>query len=185
MNSQATFEIRSSRFDETLFQEFGHVHAAKEQWPVVYLLSTEETREAYVGETTDTYSRMRAHLRSEKKVRLTTVHLITSTKFNKSATLDLESNLIKYLAGDGYYSLQNGNLGLANHNYFQKKELYWGMFRDIWNKLREEGISRHSIEYIENSDLFKYSPYKSLSKDQKDGLKVMIKNLLNGYSSGL
>ncbi len=180
MNLNNSFEIRSYDFNPKLFNEFQNVHSAKDLWPIVYLLSDDSTREAYVGETTDAYARMSAHLKSNEKVRLTTVHLITSEKFNKSATLDIESNLIKYISGDGQYRLQNGNIGLANHNYFQKKELYWGIFKQIWNKLREQGISKHSLEYIENSDLFKYSPYKSLSTEQKNGLKDILSSLLYG-----
>jgi len=59
--------------------------------------------------------------------------------------------------------LINGNLGLANHDYYQKKEVYWDLFRSVWEKLRAKKISQHSIEHIDNSDLFKYSPYKNLS----------------------
>ncbi|HLX52719.1 MAG TPA: DNA/RNA helicase domain-containing protein, partial [Aquella sp.] len=75
--------------------------------------------------------------------------------------------------------LLNSNIGLANHNYYQKSELYWNIFQSIWNNLRSNGISKHSIEYINNSDLFKYSPYKALSNDQKSSLLVILKSLLN------
>src|SRR5690606_6735419 len=106
-------------------------------------------------------------------------HIVTSEKFNKSATLDIESNLIKYMSGDGQYQLLNGNLGLANHNYFQKNEVYWGLFTSIWDALRTEGVAKHSLEHITNSDLFKYSPYKSLSRDQRVGLLGIINSLLD------
>lgn len=145
----------------------------------MYILSDGIVKEAYVGETTDAFARMSSHLKSSAKKKLTAVHLITSEKFNKSATLDIESNLIKYIAGDGQYKLINGNLGLANHNYFQKKEIYWDIFKSIWNKLRSEGVSKHSLEYIDNSDLFKYSPYKTLTQEQRSGLYVIMNNLLN------
>jgi uncharacterized protein len=135
---------------------------------------------AYVGETVDTYARMSSHLRSGKKNKLTAIRLITSDRFNKSATLDIESNLIKYISGDGKYKLMNGNIGLANHNYYQKKEIYWGVFEEIWDKLRSEGVTEHSIEYIDNSNLFKYSPYKTLTVEQRNGLLAIMKNLLRG-----
>ncbi len=176
LNNQ--FEILKYNFNSNLFDEFQNVHYAKDLWPIVYILSDGNIKEVYVGETTDTYARMSSHLKSNAKNKLTSVHLITSEKFNKSATLDIESNLIKYIAGDGQYKLINGNIGLANHNYYQKKEIYWDIFKSIWDKLRAEGISSHSIEYIDNSDLFKYSPYKSLTHEQKSGLLVIINNLL-------
>jgi len=174
-----SFEIKRYDFNSNIFNDFQNVHYAKDLWPIVYILSDGVIKEAYVGETTDTYARMSAHLKSNAKSVLSTVHLISSEKFNKSATLDIESNLIKYISGDGQYKLMNGNIGLANHNYYQKKEVYWDIFKSVWNKLRAEGITKHSLDYIDNSDLFKYSPYKSLSVDQREGLLTIINGLLN------
>ena len=180
MNSDSGFEIKMYEFNSNLLPNFHDNSFAKNLWPVVYILSDDSTNEAYVGETTDTIARMTSHLASNKKNKLTAVHIIASHIFHKSATLDIESNLIKYISGDGKYKLLNGNVGLANHNYYQKVEVYWGVFQSIWNKLRSDGISEHSIEFIDNSDLFKYSPYKTLSTDQKQGLLVILKALLNG-----
>lgn len=173
------FEIRKYDFNSNVFNDLQNSHFAKDLWPIVYILSDGSIKVAYVGETTDTYSRLTSHLTSVAKKDLSVVHLITSEKFNKSATLDIESNLIKYISGDGQYKLLNGNIGLANHNYYQKKEVYWDIFKSIWNKLKAEGIAKHSIEHIDNSDLFKYSPYKSLSIEQRDGLLIILKGLLN------
>ena len=184
MNLSNAFELQRYDFNSNLFNAFQNIHSAKDLWPIVYIISDGNIKEAYVGETTDTYARMSSHLKSNAKNKLTVVHLITSEKFNKSATLDIESNLIKYISADGQYRLINGNIGLANHNYYQKKEVYWDIFKSIWDKLRAEGVSKHSIEYIDNSDLFKYSPYKTLSNEQKIGLLVIIKSLLkNDYRS--
>ena len=172
------FEIRRFDFNSDIIDQFQNFHYAKDLWPIVYILSDGKIKKAYVGETTDTYSRMSSHLKSDSKNNLTAVHLITSEKFNKSATLDIESNLIKYIAGDGQFKLLNGNIGLAYHNYYQKKVVYWEIFKSIWNKLRAEGIAKHSIEFINNSDLFKYSPYKVLSNEQREGLLTIMQNLL-------
>jgi len=176
----AKVQIEHHSFDNSLFDSFSTNHYAKDLWPLVYILSDNGTKTAYIGETTDAYSRMSTHLKHNKKSKLTTVHIITHDKFNKSATLDLESNLIKYMSGDNVYKLQNGNLGLANHNYYQKKEVYWDIFNSIWDQLRAEGITKHSIEHIDNSDLFKYSPYKSLTKEQSQGLYQILDSLANG-----
>jgi hypothetical protein len=179
MNASAEYEIRKYEFTADIFEEFSNNHYANDLWPLVYILSDEDVKFAYIGETTDVHARLGTHLKNDKKQSLTSVHLITSDKFNKSATLDIESNLIKYIAGDGQYKLLNGNLGLANHNYYQKKETYWSMFNSIWNKLRGEGLVKHSIEYINNTDLFKFSPYKSLSKEQQQGLFNILNVLLD------
>ena len=148
-------------------------------WPLVYFLEKQGAKEAYVGETTDVIQRLKTHIKTEKKQNLDSVNLITSELFNKSATLDIESNLIRYIAADDHYSLQNGNLGISNHTYYNQKEVYWPLFNDIWSALRTLGIARHSLEHIDNSNLFKYSPYKSLSKEQISSLKTILECLLD------
>ncbi|MFT4018760.1 MAG: DUF2075 domain-containing protein [Agriterribacter sp.] len=165
--------IKGLAFKTSLLNEPAIMPYAKDLWPVVYILSDGGIQEAYVGETTDLFSRIVTHLNTDAKKKLKEAHFITSDRFNKSATLDIESNLIKYLSGDGQYKLLNANIGLANHNYYQKA-WYWGLFKDIWSKLRAEGIARHSLEYIDNSDLFKYSPYKSLTREQKKSIITLL-----------
>jgi DUF2075 family protein/predicted GIY-YIG superfamily endonuclease len=173
------FSINKFDFDSSIFSKFSTNHYVKDLWPVVYILSDGVSKEAYIGETTDAYSRMSSHLKNSKKSKLSAVSLISSKKFNKSAALDIESNLIKYFSGDGQYRLINGNIGLANHNYYQKKEIYWDIFKSIWDSLRTIGIAKHPLDFIDNSDLFKYSPYKTLTSEQKSGLLVIMKNLLD------
>ena len=182
---QNSFAIKQYEFQPGFLSDINNDHYAKNSWPLVYILSDGRTKQAYVGETTDVLSRMSIHLKNDRKSKLTSVHLITSGKFHKSATLDIESNLIKYISGDGQYNLLNGNLGLANHNYFQKNEVYWGIFNSIWDSLRAEGITKHSVNHIDNSDLFKYSPYKSLNREQRDGLQAILTNLLNNKIDNL
>ena len=171
--------IQRFDFNRALLDTVVKNHFARDLWPIVYLLSDGKKKQAYVGETADAAARMSTHLSNSAKNKLSIIHLIMSELFNKSATLDIESNLIQYMTGDGEYQLLNGNLGLANHNYFQKNEVYRGIFKEIWDKLRAEGITKHSLEHIDNSDLFKYSPYKALSADQKAGLQSIILALTN------
>lgn len=177
MGNQA-FKIERHNFDISNIETLDN-HYANNLWPIVYLLSDDLIKEAYVGETTDATNRLKTHLKNNKKNKLTTFRLISSLRFNKSATLDIESLLIKYLSGDGEYKLINGNLGIANHNYYQKSEVYWDVFKNIWNGLIKEGVAKHSLKHIDNSDLFKYSPYKSLTEEQKKGLYLIIDNLLD------
>lgn len=146
-------------------------------WPVVYFL--QDKKEGYVGETTDMLTRMKTHRNTARKQDLKAVSLILSNLFNKSATLDIESQLIRYLSADGQFSLQNGNLGISDHQFYQQKEVYWKLFQDIWSELRTMGIARHSLEHLDNSDLFKYSPYKSLSREQTQSLRTILHCLLD------
>lgn len=74
------------------------------------------------------------------------------------------------MAADGLFCLLNGYLGLVGHNYYQRDELYIRVFKATWDRLRSEGVVRHSLESIDDSDVFNYSPYRSLSRDQRQGL---------------
>lgn len=138
----------------------------KNQWPLVYFLQNENKRVAYVGESTNAASRIKNHLANPKKAEaFSKISIIGSDKFNKSATLDIESSLIQYITAEGTYELQNGNYGLVNHNYYQQ-DLYKDLFKEVWTKLIEKKVVSKSLVEIENSEIFKYSPYKSLNEDQ-------------------
>ena len=132
-------------------------------WPVVYILNNSD--EAYVGETTDASIRSNQHLANEVRRSLNKINIIGDDTFNKSSILDLESFLIKYMSADEKFKLQNGNGGLQNHNYYQRK-MYETKFREIWIQLQSKGLVKHDLKQIANSDLFKYSPYKALTTDQ-------------------
>lgn len=132
-------------------------------WPVVYIINNNE--EAYVGETTDASIRSNQHLANEVRRSLDKINIIGDDTFNKSSILDLESFLIKYMSADNRFKLQNGNGGLQNHNYYQRK-MYEDKFREIWLQLKSKGLVKNDLRMIENTDLFKYSPYKSLTVDQ-------------------
>ncbi|WP_430406347.1 DNA/RNA helicase domain-containing protein [Fluviicola sp.] len=173
------FTICHYNFNSELESEIIHNHREFLSWPLVYFLNDKVSKDAYVGETTDVLKRLSTHSKTKN---LSSVNIILSELFNKSATLDIESNLIRYISADGHYTLQNGNLGIANHRYYQQKEIYWDLFKDIWGELRQLGITRHSLEHIDNSDLFKYSPYKSLSVEQVTGLKMILLCLLDDNS---
>lgn len=172
-------EVQRYHFSREALSDLRDNVFAAGNWPIVYVLSDEQALRAYIGETTDTLTRMSTHLKHDEKQLLTAVHLITSEYFNKSATLDVESMLIKYMAADGKYTLLNGNLGLADHNYYQRNELYDEVFREVWNRLIASGVASRTLDHLDNSDVFKYSPYKALSFDQRQGLITIMHELLN------
>ncbi|MBK7240960.1 MAG: DUF2075 domain-containing protein [Flavobacteriales bacterium] len=88
----------------------------------------------------------------------------------------MKSNLIQYITAEGTYKLQNGNYGLINHRYYQQ-DLYKNLFKEVWNKLIERKIVTKSLTEIENSELFKYSPYKSLNEDQYNSVLEILEGL--------
>ena len=143
-----------------------------ENWPVVYVLNNDT--EAYVGETVNVARRTEQHLGNAAKQNLTEIRIISDKDFNKSVVLDLESFLIKHMAADGKYKLINGNNGIQDHDYYERSR-YEDEFKDIWRKLRKLGVVNRTIEDIENSELFKYSPYKSLGPEQVDAEMEILK----------
>ena len=80
----------------------------KNLWPVTYIITGEKSKEMYIGESTNAISRMGSHLSNPIRNSLDSVCIISSDKFNKSAVLDIESNLIKYFAADGKCGGRNG-----------------------------------------------------------------------------
>ncbi len=164
-------DIVSYDFHKTMMSSLQNL--VEHVWPAVYLIEDGSIKKAYIGESTYIYSRIQNHIQNAEKLTLTSLHVIHSKSFNKSATLDIESRLIKYIAADGIYELQNGNAGLAGHHYYQK-DTYDGVFENIWKQLLDKKIAKKSITEIDNSDLFKFSPYKSLTNDQYQSvLKIL------------
>lgn len=178
----STLLISKYTFSKDTIRQISNNQFVKNKWPLIYIISGDKIKEAYIGESTNALSRMLNHLTNEERLKLSTLHLITSDKFNKSATLDIENNLIKYISADGKYKLQNGNAGLTLHNYYQK-DLYFEIFKTIWLELREENLNINALRKIDNSDLFKYSPYKSLSPDQYDAVTELLQILISDRPS--
>ncbi|MBN8697098.1 MAG: DUF2075 domain-containing protein [Bacteroidetes bacterium] len=164
-------------FNKESLNKIGQNTWVKNQWPLVYFIQNESKKIAYVGESTNASSRIKNHLDNPKKATIfNKISIIGSDKFNKSATLDIESKLIQYITSEGTYKLENGNYGLINHNYYQQ-DLYKNLFKEIWNKLQERKIVTKSLSEIENSEIFKYSPYKSLNEDQYNSVMEILNAL--------
>ena len=147
-------------------------------WPVVYILAND--REAYVGQTTSAATRINQHGASEEKQDFETVSIIYHDEFNASVITDYEHRLIGLMHADGRYRLTNKNDGMTDTSYFSKNE-YAAMFDDLWEELRTLELADHSIADIEESEVFKYSPYKGLTVDQK----VALDTILSAIRSGL
>ena len=155
-------EINTFTFNRNGFEDIKNFPLGRD-WPVVYII--ENQQEVYIGETTSIYNRSRQHYENESRVNLERLHVITDEEYNKSATLDLESQLIQYFSAEGTLRLQNGNKGLVNHNYFDR-DRYRAKLETVWNCLKELKLVKRELSDIENSELFKYSPYKALTEDQ-------------------
>ena len=156
----------------------------KNAWPIVYIIKNDNLGEAYVGESTNAINRMHQHLSNPDRQRLKDLLVISCDKFNKSAVLDVESELIKYMSSDGRYKLQNANAGLVDHNYYQRS-LYKDLFHNIWQFLLQENYAKNPLQRIDNSDLFKYSPFKALNSDQHESVLQILKTLTLGSNQSI
>ena len=150
-------------------------------WPVVYIINS--AKEAYVGETVNASIRAGQHLQRSDRQRLNNINIISDDDFNKSVILDLENFLINHMSADGKFELQNISMGNTPHHYYQQDD-YEKKFNEIWMQLKNKDIVQNTIHEIENSDIFKYSPYKNLSLDQYRVVDEVIQALVNNLATG-
>ncbi len=162
------FEIIDNKFHNEQYGDAEYLN----NWPMLYVL--ENGKEAYIGQSNHVQTRMKEHKASTEKLKFKFAHFIYSEKFNQSVTMDYESRLIRYFAADQLFDITNKNEGMANKNYYKKND-YDGLFSVLWEDLRKRKLARLAIEDIENSDLFKYSPYKDLNDSQR----IAVEDILN------
>ncbi len=176
MKNAASFLINQYEFSE---QGRANVLSSKrgKDWPVVYLIHND--KELYIGETQNAYNRFEQHLQNPKRKNLKEIRIIFDEEFNKSAVLDIEQSLIQLCVADGKYKLQNMNGGQsAKHNYYQR-EKYVNKLSQIWKELIKKNMATHDYEELKNSDIFKYSPYNTLTPEQDEVSKNVIYDIID------
>lgn len=178
----AKFYINQYDFNET-----GAKTVAKEKkgkdWPVVYLIHNDS--ELYIGETQNAFNRFEQHLRNNDRKNLKTIDIIFDDEFNKSAILDIEQSLIQLCGADKKFKLQNLNGGQSEkHNYYQR-EKYINKLEQIWEELTKLGMTNLDISELRNSNLFKYSPYNTLTNEQNEVCKLIIYDMMEKLRQGI
>ncbi len=151
-----------------------------QNWPVVYLLY--DKSQIYIGESINANSRLTQHLSNDTKCHLTSAFIVVNEEFNKSVSLDLESELIKLFAADSELELLNNNMGISDSDYFQR-EKYKLIFEEIFVDLHKKGFFSKSKKEIINSDIFKFSPYKSLNDEQNKALSGILQTLQSNFQN--
>lgn len=165
-------------------------------WPVVYLIYNDS--EVYVGETTSAYVRYGQHASENGKYfkdrrRLNRISIIFDDLFNKSAILDIEQNLIHLLEADAAIQeengghgrkLQNRNAGQSYAHDYYNRTIYQAKVEEVWNRLLKRRLVSNSFLSIKNSDLFKYSPYTSLTAEQELVCRDIIRDIISRLSIG-
>jgi DUF2075 family protein len=181
-------EIVPVGFTPAAVRSWVPTHVRSSNWPVVYVLdgpgASGAAGEVYVGETLSASNRLRQHLDSDQKKHLRTARVVIDDRFNKSVCLDLESYLIRMLAGDGQFQVLNRNDGIVEADYFDRAS-YRESFRDIFERLRADGVFIRTMPEIENSDLFKLSPFKALTPDQAIAVEDILEGLFTDVRAGV
>ena len=171
-----SFQIKNYSFDQSTINNLARADHLEENWPVVYQIYNNQ--QIYIGETTNLKNRMNQHLANAEKSSLKhgSLKVVFDETFNKSAALDLESYLIQYFSGDGKFRVLNRNDGMCDRDYYGR-ENYRKTFEEIWNRLRELKIADKTISEINNSELFKFSPYKNLNFEQLNVVTEIVQNI--------
>ena len=189
-----SFQIAELDFDRAAVLAWRQIDTRHANWPVVYVLddgrnpspnssTSSRLRDVYVGESMNAVARMLQHIGNKEKQHLKRIRVIFHEKFNKSVCLDLESYLIRMMAGDPVNRLLNQNKGIADREYY-KRQAYQAGFVDIFERLKSDGIFSQSISDIENSELYKLSPFKALTTEQADSVEEIVERLLLDVSQG-
>lgn len=176
MNSN--LEVKGYEFNTDTLDS---INAKYVNWPVVYLINN--NNKVYIGETSNIKSRMKQHLDNQDRKSLELINIIFDKQFNKSAILDIEQNLIRMFYADTRFDSDNGILNKNNgqsskHNYYQR-EMYLNKLVNIWEKLKQKKLVNKSYNNIINSDIYKYSPFISLTNEQEDIMCKIINNILD------
>jgi uncharacterized protein len=175
------YKIEKFPFDPAAISFWAEAESLGANWPVVYTLSND--KQIYVGETLSAVTRLNQHLATAKKKSLNRVQIILNEKFNKSVCLDLESQLIQYLAADGTHQVLNANSGIRDANYFDRDK-YRESFNELFDALVADGLLSKSIPEIVNSNLFKFSPFKAVTTEQAAALNGIIERIVSDLKQG-
>ena len=175
------FRIEEVKFDREPVSTWSELDPRFKNWPVVYMLNG--SSEVYVGESLNVAARFVQHLDNLEKRNLESARVVMDETFNKSACLDLESYLIRLFAGDGTFQVLNRNEGISDRDYFGREE-YQRRFAQIFEELKRQGLFAQSIVEIQNSDLFKLSPFKALTEDQTMALVGIVEDLFDDLEHG-
>ena len=139
-------------------------------WPHVYLIHDDE--KLYVGETQSIFNRTKQHIDKkdvEVKKNSSVIDIICDDSFNKSAVLDIEQQLIQLFSAENKYKMLNKNPGQSClHNYYQKDYYHYELIENIWDKLIKQKLATKPVYLLKNLDIFKYSPFVSLTQEQFD-----------------
>lgn len=175
-------------------------------FPTVYVVSAKRRKShpikhpyiVYVGETNSIESRTNQHVKDDPKSREDWLqirelmaedpesvrqYVIGHPHFNKSMTLDVENRMMHYLLGVSVVAKMNNRRTNPQGDYYPRKELDV-IFRKAWKALgRRNPELFPSLRVVQDSALFKASPFHELSKEQLGAADRVIAAVQSAVSS--
>lgn len=165
-------------------------------YPTVYLIYKKDKRgqySVYVGETNNIRQRTYQHLiedpktredwkafRSEKNVQMV---VIGHDRFNKSLTLDIENKMMLYMSGVTSVKKLNNRRENDQNKYYTEEDRD-NIFSKIWRQLRQlEGNLFPLERIIQDSALFKASPFHKLTAEQIQAKDLILERLMTSLLS--
>ena len=152
-------------------------------WPVVYLLHNDDT--VYIGETCNAANRLSQHLINPDRGCMKKVEVIIDEEYNKSATLDVEQQLIQlYHSDKRFINIQNSSPGQSSAHEYYNRHMYKARVPELWAELYRRGLAGRTYGDIINSNLYKYSPYTSLNQEQLATYSAILHDIRSSIISG-
>ena len=149
---------------------------------------------AYVGEASSIIRRTNEHLNSgndklnaiknDSDNNHEQLYIIGHSKFNKSATLELEQMFMDSLLGDNkFIKIYNGRNNGLSTDFYERNAYREGVFPEIWEQLRQQNVVS-SLEEVHNSALFANSPFKALSPKQQEAKELIADKIAETLLAG-
>ena len=156
------------------------------RYPTVYIhnLRGSDHYEVYIGESNNVFRRTMQHYETAKQENTwqhrfiqdenARLFIIGHDHFNKSMTMDIESRLMNYMIGVQNVERIYNRRDNEQDKYFPEYEIE-EIFRRIWKQLHHLNADLFPDQrLIEESDIFKASPFHKLTEDQKHDKEIIL-----------
>lgn len=138
-------------------------------------------KHSYVGQTKQFLKRYAEHFQPQSKFNIENYRCVVMS-FGQLITQlsldDIESQLITYIAADGKHKevlSDNSTIGNSSQDYIGQDEVKSDFIVPFWQDLYDRKyVQTRNLAIVQNSLLFKYSPFHHLSPQQASIIKEIV-----------
>lgn len=172
----AGFELKYEQYrSQPLDTVCGEARVYK-SYPLVYALYNNS--KIYIGESGRFLERFQEHSQIIKRERLKRLLIIYGSLFNSSVIKELETALIACFLAEKREVLNPG-VYQKYKEYSNKMESYSDIIIPVWNELKKKGLVTLNHKDIEMTLLYRYSPFKTLSEQQRMIVNFVCNSITN------